>query len=235
MTWFPVVGVLIGAAVGGVAAGLWQVVPPLVAAAVAVVIGLLITGAFHEDGLADVADDAGGVAEARPGGALEVGHWGGAPGFGAQAAAREHREPGNAQHLGRLFVPQRPGPRDEGFHELRAVQVGGYAGEGVEPGRLGGDRRPGRLARLQDLESPVEGLIVDLQPLRALDARTAADTYQVQEGRRLGAAGPAAVEEVGYDVPRLLLGQSAFGELSQLLGCRMGLHRGLLSHLPMRA
>jgi adenosylcobinamide-GDP ribazoletransferase len=47
---------LIGAAVGGVAAGLWYVVPPIVAAAVAVAAGLLITGAFHEDGLADVAD-----------------------------------------------------------------------------------------------------------------------------------------------------------------------------------
>lgn len=58
--WFPLVGALIGAAVGGVAAGLWQVVPPLVAAAVAVVMGLLITGAFHEDGLADVADAFGG-------------------------------------------------------------------------------------------------------------------------------------------------------------------------------
>ena len=33
--WFPVVGALIGVAVGGVAAGLWQVVPPPVAAAVA--------------------------------------------------------------------------------------------------------------------------------------------------------------------------------------------------------
>ena len=54
--WFPFVGVLVGAAVGGAAAGLWHWVPPLVAAAVAVVLGLLITGAFHEDGLADVAD-----------------------------------------------------------------------------------------------------------------------------------------------------------------------------------
>lgn len=54
--WFPVVGAAIGAAVGGVAAGLWHWVPPLVAAAVAVVVGVLITGAFHEDGLADVAD-----------------------------------------------------------------------------------------------------------------------------------------------------------------------------------
>ena len=54
--WFPVVGALIGATVGGIAAGLWYVVPPLVAAAVAVTLGVLITGAFHEDGLADVAD-----------------------------------------------------------------------------------------------------------------------------------------------------------------------------------
>ncbi|MEY2402167.1 MAG: adenosylcobinamide-GDP ribazoletransferase [Ilumatobacteraceae bacterium] len=58
--WFPVAGALIGAAVGGVAAGSWEVVPPLVAAAIAVAIGLLITGAFHEDGLADVADAFGG-------------------------------------------------------------------------------------------------------------------------------------------------------------------------------
>jgi adenosylcobinamide-GDP ribazoletransferase len=58
--WFPVVGAMIGAAVGGVAAGSSELVPPLVAAAVAVAVGLLITGAFHEDGLADVADAFGG-------------------------------------------------------------------------------------------------------------------------------------------------------------------------------
>ncbi|MGZ4768604.1 MAG: adenosylcobinamide-GDP ribazoletransferase [Ilumatobacteraceae bacterium] len=54
--WFPLVGALIGAAVGGAAAGLWYLVSPVVAAAVAVMLGVLITGAFHEDGLADVAD-----------------------------------------------------------------------------------------------------------------------------------------------------------------------------------
>ena len=36
VAWFPVAGALIGAAVGGVAAGLWQVTPPLVAGAAAV-------------------------------------------------------------------------------------------------------------------------------------------------------------------------------------------------------
>ena len=56
MRWFPLVGALIGAGVGGVAAGLWHLVPPVVAASVAVLFGVLITGAFHEDGLADVAD-----------------------------------------------------------------------------------------------------------------------------------------------------------------------------------
>lgn len=45
---------------GAVAAGLWHVTPPMVAAAVAVMVGVLITGAFHEDGLADTADAFGG-------------------------------------------------------------------------------------------------------------------------------------------------------------------------------
>lgn len=66
VVWFPVVGALIGAAIGGSAAGLWHVVPPLVAAAAAVSFGVLVTGAFHEDGLADVADAfAGGTTVER--------------------------------------------------------------------------------------------------------------------------------------------------------------------------
>ena len=60
VVWFPLAGALIGAAVGGTAAGLWHVTPPLVAAAVAVTVGLLVTGAFHEDGLGDIADAFGG-------------------------------------------------------------------------------------------------------------------------------------------------------------------------------
>ncbi len=58
--WFPVAGALIGGAVGGAAAGLWHVLPPLLAGSLGVVVGLLVTGAFHEDGLGDVADAFGG-------------------------------------------------------------------------------------------------------------------------------------------------------------------------------
>lgn len=56
VAWFAVVGALVGALVGGVAAGLGELVPAFVAGTVAVLVGVLTTGAFHEDGLADVAD-----------------------------------------------------------------------------------------------------------------------------------------------------------------------------------
>jgi adenosylcobinamide-GDP ribazoletransferase len=54
--WFPLVGALVGAAVGLLYAGAGLLLPPLVAAAVAVTAGVAITGAFHEDGLGDTAD-----------------------------------------------------------------------------------------------------------------------------------------------------------------------------------
>jgi adenosylcobinamide-GDP ribazoletransferase len=54
--WFPAVGALIGVTVGLVAVVMAELVPMPVAAAVAVLFGVLTTGAFHEDGLADVAD-----------------------------------------------------------------------------------------------------------------------------------------------------------------------------------
>lgn len=63
--WFPVVGALIGAIVGGVAAGAMEWVPPGVAASVAVITGLVISGAFHEDGLADTMDALGGTTPAH--------------------------------------------------------------------------------------------------------------------------------------------------------------------------
>jgi adenosylcobinamide-GDP ribazoletransferase len=54
--WFPVVGAGVGLIVAAVYAGALQVVPALPAGAVAVAAGVLLTGAFHEDGLADTAD-----------------------------------------------------------------------------------------------------------------------------------------------------------------------------------
>ncbi len=62
---FPGVGVLVGALVAGFSALLFLGLPPtgsapLVVAALGTVLGVLLTGAFHEDGLADVADGLGG-------------------------------------------------------------------------------------------------------------------------------------------------------------------------------
>ena len=58
---FPVVGALIGAAVGFICLALrWCGVPDFGAAALALGASAILTGALHEDGLADVADGFGG-------------------------------------------------------------------------------------------------------------------------------------------------------------------------------
>ena len=57
--WFPVVGVLVGAVMGGVHALAGLAVGPAAATVVALVAAILMTGGFHEDGLADCADAAG--------------------------------------------------------------------------------------------------------------------------------------------------------------------------------
>jgi adenosylcobinamide-GDP ribazoletransferase len=61
LPWFPVVGALIGlvAAVAYVTASL--VLPSLLAAALTIAATILLTGALHEDGLADAADAWGGA------------------------------------------------------------------------------------------------------------------------------------------------------------------------------
>lgn len=63
--WFPVVGALIGGLTGVIAVGLTEWVPPAVAATMAIIAGLAITGAFHEDGLADTMDALGGMTPER--------------------------------------------------------------------------------------------------------------------------------------------------------------------------
>ncbi len=60
VVWFPLVGVAIGAISGGIGAAAYEWTSPLMAGALAVTAGLLITGAFHEDGLGDIADAFGG-------------------------------------------------------------------------------------------------------------------------------------------------------------------------------
>jgi adenosylcobinamide-GDP ribazoletransferase len=57
--FFPLVGAAIGAAVGGTAYGLAQILPTLASAGVALAVGALLTGAIHLDALADTADALG--------------------------------------------------------------------------------------------------------------------------------------------------------------------------------
>ncbi len=72
---FPGIGWLVGAVAGGVYVLLLALLPPvpfapLVAAALSTVTTVLLTGGFHEDGLADVTDGLGGSSERHR--ALEI-------------------------------------------------------------------------------------------------------------------------------------------------------------------
>lgn len=58
--WFPVVGAFVGAGIAVVYIAAGAILPPVIAAIVATAAGALVTGAFHEDGLGDVADAFGG-------------------------------------------------------------------------------------------------------------------------------------------------------------------------------
>lgn len=58
--WFPLVGCLLGLGTAGVYVGARLVLPSVVAATLSVSVTVLVTGALHEDGLADTADALGG-------------------------------------------------------------------------------------------------------------------------------------------------------------------------------
>ncbi|NWG45918.1 MAG: adenosylcobinamide-GDP ribazoletransferase [Alphaproteobacteria bacterium] len=58
--YYPAVGALVGLLTAAAWAGALTVFPPLVASLLSTALGLLLTGAFHEDGLADLFDGIGG-------------------------------------------------------------------------------------------------------------------------------------------------------------------------------
>lgn len=58
--YYPLVGVLVGAASALVFIGADAILPQTISVLFAIVAGLLVTGAFHEDGLADTFDGVGG-------------------------------------------------------------------------------------------------------------------------------------------------------------------------------
>jgi adenosylcobinamide-GDP ribazoletransferase len=58
--WIPVVGAVIGLMVALAFAIALEVMPSLPSAAIGITTGIVLTGAFHEDGLADFADGLGG-------------------------------------------------------------------------------------------------------------------------------------------------------------------------------
>ena len=68
--YFPLVGVLIGLIAGAVFAIADMALPSTIAAGLALTAGLFVTGALHEDGLADTCDGIGGALD--PDEALEI-------------------------------------------------------------------------------------------------------------------------------------------------------------------
>jgi adenosylcobinamide-GDP ribazoletransferase len=59
VAWFPLVGVLVGALGGGIRVGLQPLLGPAAATVAAVAAVVIVTGALHQDGLADSADGLG--------------------------------------------------------------------------------------------------------------------------------------------------------------------------------
>ena len=63
--WFPAVGAMIGLILGLFWIALNELVAPLSSSAITIMLGVVITGAFHEDGFADTADSLGGFSPER--------------------------------------------------------------------------------------------------------------------------------------------------------------------------
>lgn len=61
--WLPLVGGVIGLAIAGVYVAFASLLPATIAAGLAVTLGAVLTGALHEDGLADTVDGFGGGAD----------------------------------------------------------------------------------------------------------------------------------------------------------------------------
>lgn len=58
---FPLVGLFVGTVAAGVLGGASLMLPPAIAVGLSMVASVLLTGGFHEDGLADTADALGGA------------------------------------------------------------------------------------------------------------------------------------------------------------------------------
>ena len=58
--FYPAVGAVVGLITGGLAWGFGAIFPPVVAVLLSTLGGILVTGALHEDGLADLCDGLGG-------------------------------------------------------------------------------------------------------------------------------------------------------------------------------
>ena len=60
VAWFPLVGAFVGGVTASVAIGCTALWPPAVAIVIALIVEALLTGAFHEDAVADFCDGFGG-------------------------------------------------------------------------------------------------------------------------------------------------------------------------------